>query len=293
MLRTGLSLQLAFDEWPARAPRSLELPLRTLAQRSRLGFCPADAVAGLDGLALAHPLRSALDGSRATGGDAAELLDVAATSLDRKAGLVRSARSSVVGQRLSGRLVAGLPLAFLAFLPAGGRMLDRRGSLLLVAGAGLLLAGMWWIARLMPAPPEHDAAAELADLAAAALRAGAPPATALAVSSRALPELRAEMSACCNRVRLGASWSRSLEMAGHAGLRELAATIRRGEQLGTPIDSGLRAFASERRQAAEAEFASRSGRAPVLMVLPLVLCVLPSFALLGLAPFLRGLSLGS
>jgi hypothetical protein len=50
-------------------------------------------------------------------------------------------------------------------------------------------------------------------------------------------------------------------------------------------------FAARRRAARSRDFDAAMRRAPVLMVVPLVICVLPSFLLLGVAPFLRGLSL--
>jgi pilus assembly protein TadC len=50
-------------------------------------------------------------------------------------------------------------------------------------------------------------------------------------------------------------------------------------------------FARRRRRRLQLEFDAATKKAPVMMVVPLVLCVLPSFCLLALAPFLRGLSL--
>jgi tight adherence protein B len=289
-----LSLRLALDAWPAHASAAFEGSLLDLARRLRLGLSVFDALDALEGTGMADTLRSIADVHLATGGDAAGLLDAAADGLEQRAGLLRDATTSVAGQRLSGKLVGALPFAFLVLLPAGGGWrFDRRGSLLVVVGAGLLLAGMAWIGRLMPSAPGTEPAADLAELAAAALRAGAPIGISLDVCSRSIVDLGAEIGACRRRTRLGASWSRSLGMAIDPNLVALAGVVRRSEELGTPIEPALRAFARERRRAAEAVFEAASRRAPILMVLPLVLCVLPSFVLLGLAPFLRGLSINS
>jgi pilus assembly protein TadC len=92
-------------------------------------------------------------------------------------------------------------------------------------------------------------------------------------------------------VRLGSSWTGALERSEDTGLAALAATIERAERTGTPIAAALVGFAKRRRQRLHLEFEAATKKAPVVMVVPLVLCVLPSFCLLALAPFLRGLAL--
>jgi tight adherence protein B len=284
-------MRAALSMWPERIPGTFSDELKGVAARLRLGADPVDAVTAASGVNSEGALRAIVAVHLETGCDAARLLDAAAANLERRAELLHGARAFASGPRLSGKLVAVLPLAFVPLLPASsGWRLDRRGSLLLVAGTGLLLAGMWWIARLLPAAPEADHAGSLAELSAAAIEAGLPLGRALEACSTGSADLDAAMSACVRRVRLGSSWAESLKRATYPGLAALASVVARSEELGTPIASALRAFGAERRVATEAAFEEASRRAPVLMVFPLVLCVLPSFVLLALAPFLRGLS---
>jgi pilus assembly protein TadC len=159
-----------------------------------------------------------------------------------------------------------------------------------VVGVALLLAGLGWIARLLPSEPGPDDAGVLAEFAAVAVEAGVPLARALEACATGTAELAAEMTVCARRVRLGSTWPNALQLSTNPGLADLAAVVARGQELGTPVAAALRAFAADRRIVTETAFEAASRRAPVLMVLPLVLCVLPSFVLLALAPFLRGLS---
>jgi tight adherence protein B len=294
LMRSGLSMRAALSAWPDHAPPEMAPALTAIARRLALGQRPSDAVAGLedalgDGAA---SLWSIVSVHLATGCDAAALLDAAADELDRRWAQLRSARAAASGPKLSGKLVAALPLSFIPMLPAGGAWrFDRRGCLLLVAGAGLLLAGMWWIARLLPRPPPPDGASDLAEMIAPALEAGLSMPDALELCSASVgAEVRRESELCRRRVRLGAGWARALGMSPDPGLVALAATVRRSETLGAPVGSALRAFARQRRSQSDIAFERAARRAPVLMVLPLVLCVLPSFVLLALAPFLRALS---
>jgi pilus assembly protein TadC len=88
---------------------------------------------------------------------------------------------------------------------------------------------------------------------------------------------------------LGASWPEALRRADD-GFGDLAAVIERATSSGSPVAAPLRSLAASRRLQAERSFEARLRRAPVVMVMPLTLCVLPSFAVLGLAPFLRGVA---
>jgi hypothetical protein len=56
-----------------------------------------------------------------------------------------------------------------------------------------------------------------------------------------------------------------------------------------PLADALESFAERWRRERTSAFDARLRRAPVLIVIPLTLLVLPSFLLLGVAPFVRGL----
>jgi hypothetical protein len=80
--------------------------------------------------------------------------------------------------------------------------------------------------------------------------------------------------------------------AGADGAADLVAAIARAEGHGLSPEASLRRFAAARRVMATRSFERDVRRAPVLMVLPLVLCVLPAFGLLAVGPFLRSITFG-
>jgi tight adherence protein C len=100
------------------------------------------------------------------------------------------------------------------------------------------------------------------------------------------------MSAAARRVRLGAGWVDALARAEEPSLRGLGASLGHAEELGLPVADALERFAHRGRAEAARRFEESIRKAPVKMMMPLTLCVLPSFILLGVAPFLRSLSLG-
>ena len=75
------------------------------------------------------------------------------------------------------------------------------------------------------------------------------------------------------------------------GLDELARTARHSGQSGAAIAVGCERVAARLREDAEDRAIGAAERAGVLIALPLTLCFLPAFMLLGLAPMV--LSLGS
>jgi tight adherence protein B len=172
----------------------------------------------------------------------------------------------------------------------GAALLDATGILITVTGAALALAGLACMERLVPRSPGDDPVALMAALVAGLLRSGLPLRAALAACLQRPP---AELSAPARRagrlVNLGASWSQALAACGDGALAELGVVGRRAQVSGMPIADALERWAERRRREALAAFEAELSRAPVLMVIPLTLLVLPSFVLLGVAPFLRSL----
>jgi tight adherence protein B len=266
--------------------------LEMLSRRIRLGSDAADAIAttcaswGPDAQRLALIVRS----TTRLGGDAPAMLEQTAASIQEREAATRGGRAAAAGAVLSGRMVAGLPLAFLPLTPmARAPLFDGPGLLLLVTGLAFALGGMWWIRRLVPTAPQEDGAGQVAELTAALISGGVGLSIALdhitAVSSGRSFERERRL------VRLGSSWTAAFERSQDDGLVALAATIQRAERTGSPIAAVLVEFARRRRQRLQLEFEAATKKAPVVMVVPLVLCVLPSFCFLALAPFLRGLTL--
>jgi tight adherence protein C len=164
---------------------------------------------------------------------------------------------------------------------------------MLVAGVLLALGGLHWVNRLVPVPPGSDASvAVVAEVLASVVAAGV---GLRMVIDLLAPKVPAELTDAFCRARrkviLGSTWSEALARSGHDDVRRLAEVLQNAQTLGTPVADGLRRLAGDLRTARALAFDQQIRRAPVLMVLPLVLCVLPSFLLLALGPFIRGLAL--
>jgi tight adherence protein B len=295
LLRAGASPRSALERWHHDAPWRLRPALRRMARRLKLG-------ASIDAsLAVLHSVMdsdlSALRGffavHRRAGGDLAETLDHLARSVERRATAAAAGRAAGAGAILSGRVVAALPLLMIPLAPAANAPLfDRSGLLLLAIGAGLAVGGLVWIARLVPKPPGEDPAAVVADIISSVLRGGTGLITALDIAAEHAPDdIRVSLHRARRRVRLGISWPDALSEANDESMRALAVSIRRAAELGVPAADALRSFSANRRAQQLRAFETAMRRAPVWMVLPLSFCVLPAYALLGLGPYLRSISI--
>ena len=287
-IRAGVPAREAVARWDAIGPGAAAVVARCVA----LGESPAAAFARAEEVlgAAAPALARCFALQRAAGGSLPRLLERVAEGVERDAAATRASRATTSGPRLSGRLVAGLPLAF-APLTSGGNPLrgGAAGVALLAAGVALAGAGLWWIGRLLPLPPDgDDGAAALADDLAAALEGGIGLIPALeAVAEHPPRGLEPALARAHRRVSLGAGWVPALEREG-AALRSLSQVLARSTTWGTPAAASLRAWAQARRAEARTEMQRRLRRAPVLMVVPLTVCVLPSFVLLAFGPFVLG-----
>lgn len=292
-MRVEPNARRALASWHEHAPTDLRPSLQRLARRLELGDRAENVVGELEadmGPAAAS-LASILSVHAELGGDSARMLEGLADSLEQSATEAALGRAASAGALLSGRMVAGLPLIFLPLTPlTRAPLLDLPGIVMLLLGAGLAVTGMRWIGTLIPVPPaEDDPVAAVADGAAAVVRGGVGLDRALeAIANHSTNPLlaRAHRIVC-----LGCSWSDALRRADDEGLVALAYVIDRTEVLGLPVAGALEGLARHRRVQRSRDFERAVRRAPVLMVVPLTLCVLPSFGLLALGPFLRGLSL--
>ena len=271
--------------------------LRRLSNRLRLGQRPVEAVNALDGVLEedAAALAAVIAVVSRTGGDAARMVNGVADSARLRDELRATANSYGAGARLSARMVAGLPLAFVPLSPMSRAPLaDPVALLLLVIGLGLAVGGLAWVSALFPRPQPHDDhAAAFADLLASSLDAGAGVTeTVREVCSFPPPGLEGPVPRVAGLLDLGLPWMDALAGTRDEGLVRLSVTIRGAGALGLPIASSLRSFAAARRKERAAEFEAAVRRAPVRMAVPLAICVLPAYVILGIAPFLRGLSLG-
>ncbi len=210
---------------------------------------------------------------------------------------LRSARASVE-RRLKGadvERVMGAKVVLAALGLLLGAAASTAGPQALLAAAAMAAGGFvlpdFILARRAARDRQRAEARvpDLLDIVAVGASAGLTPRLALeraaALSDGAL---RAELERARAEVALGASWWIALRGAaarsGIAQLRRLAITLERSVRLGTPAAGPLRQLAREVRAEQRARAEERAGRAPVVMLFPLVFCILPAFVVAAVVP---------
>lgn len=170
-----------------------------------------------------------------------------------------------------------------------------------VSAGGALLLGRWFRTRRDGSSRHRDDSVtrclpEVVDLIALATTAGHPLVDAVAVTRPVLPaELLPGLDHTITRIGSGDLLDQavgSLADSWGPNAAPLVHVLTDHLRYGTPLVPGLERLGTEsrsqRRRAAEV----RSRRLPVLLLFPLVVCVLPAFGLLTIAPLLAG-TLGS
>ena len=224
----------------------------------------------------------------AAAGAAAFLALAPRTSLGKEASLARPAASP----RRAGRwrpvlcLLAGTAAA----LFVGGRV-------------GLVVApvaaGAAWVALARAEPSavrqEREAAARelphVVDLLSCALRSGAAPPAALTAVVAACPGPTAQrLSSALARLRMGVDpvlvWG---SLTGDDVLAPLGRTLVRAESSGAPVADEVERLADELELASLSAAEDRARSVGVKAAIPLGLCLLPAFMLIGIVPTVAGL----
>ena len=286
------SIRTALLEWPSWVEADVRDEIERVRRRAVLGATPSDAASVLARRWGEHwnTVVSILDATSHAGGSASAGLKAAARWMEETAASGHRARATSAGARLSAWMVGALPFGFLPLVPvARAPLADPPGLIVLVLGVALGVSGLLWIERLVPkSPATEDPGASTATLLAGILGGGASVGDAIrACSGRDI--LGGELRAAARRVTLGASWSVALALSSSEAVRDLGSALERSDRLGLPATETLMLVAERRRRERATRLDAELRRAPVVMVLPLVLCVLPSFLLIGVVPFLRGL----
>lgn len=219
------------------------------------GIAAVWTVAEVSGAPLGHALRAVAETLR----DAAES--------------ERDAEVSLSGPRATARLVSWLPAAGVVMAAVVGADIvgtatSPPGAATLGGGALLMLAGRWWMRALV----------------------------ARATARRPLPALSEELVAIAlaggTSAEAGIRLAReATEAAGLRTFEEIGArsTMRLASSAGVPAVELLTASARQQRRSARAEARSASAALGVRLMVPLGVCVLPSFLLLAVAPLLLSL----
>ncbi len=128
-------------------------------------------------------------------------------------------------------------------------------------------------------------------LLADALRSGQAPLEALSVVAGALPgPASTRLAAVVPRLRLGVDplqvWS---DIAVDPALGPLGRALARAQRSGAPVVAAVERLADELARAARADVEDRARAVGVKAAVPLGLCLLPAFVLIGIVPVVAGL----
>lgn len=167
----------------------------------------------------------------------------------------------------------------------------------LVAGAGAGASAWWVLQRSEPAGERREreqAAGELpqfVDLVACALRAGAAPAQALGAVAHASPGPGAtRVLRVLDQLRWGLDPAQAWSLlADDDVLAPLGRALVRVEDTGGSVVEAVEALADELESAGLAAVEDRARTVGVKAALPLGLCLLPAFMLLGIVPIVAAL----
>lgn len=128
------------------------------------------------------------------------------------------------------------------------------------------------------------------DLFAACLEAGLPPRTALlAVTDSLRGPLADDLGYVTSQVAVGATEEQAWRtLIGHPVLGVAARDIARAVETGAPLTSVVAAHAVDARAQRKTAIESAAKAVGVRAVLPLMLCFLPAFMLIGVVPIVAG-----
>jgi len=215
-----------------------------------------------------HGLAAAWEVATDAGAPLAPTLHRFAASLRGLADNERDARTALAGPQATTRLVMVLPVVgllfgfALGFDPIGTLFSTSAGLGCLVTGVVLIAVARLWSSRLLrSARPSTSVPGLGYDLVAIAVSGGA-----------SLPRARAAVDAALT--------AHGLVADDVDGILALSA------RAGVPAALLLRSAADEARREARALGQRRAERLSVTLMLPLGVCILPAFMLLGVAPMM-------
>lgn len=211
-----------------------------------------------------------------SGAPLASTLDRLAAALTELERIAERRSVLLAGPRATIRLVVVLPLCSVLLGTALGFdplvvLLSPGGMALAVSGVALLLLGARWASRLAERMAKTEWVAGLeCELCWIALSAGATPNEALRRVADAVSDNRAEWVRLSTLTRDGAVHS----------------VLRTSTAFGTPAGPLLLSEATAARSRAIASLEREAERLGVRVLVPLGVCVLPAFVLLGVVPML-------
>ena len=129
---------------------------------------------------------------------------------------------------------------------------------------------------------------------AVALRAGAPTASAVRQAAAALPGPAADrLLVAADRIALGVPPARVwTALASDPELAAVGRALARAERTGAPVAAVVERLADDLSEAGRAQVEDRARAVGVRAAVPLGVCLLPSFLLLGIVPLVTSLVAG-
>lgn len=237
--------------------------------------------------------------TRELGAPLAEVLESVAASVADSGRAEGSRAAALSGPRTTARLLAALPVAGLGLgalvgaQPATVLLDGGAGSLAGAIGLGLLVLGHRLTGRLVAAArggADGVDEALVLDLAAAALASGASVPGCLIALGASLD--REPLRVAGRALLLGADWDEAWREARASGPPgALEASLRPGWEDGASPAPLLRARATALRDSRQSRDEEAAQRLAVRLVVPLGMCHLPAFVLLGIVPVVAGLGL--
>ena len=218
----------------------------------------------------AQAARAALQVAQRVGAGMAGAIESTAAAARERAALRRTLQTAMAGPMATARLVVMLPLLgpVLAFAlgmdPLQAFTSGVIGPIAIGVGVLLMLAALLWSRRIIARASATDAAAGLElELLGVAVRGGV-----------SLESARAHVADALAAHGLAAAHDDAVDE-----ISDLAA------RAGVPVRSLLESEARAQRHAASQEAERRAAKAAVALTIPLGVCVLPAFVLLGVVPF--------
>lgn len=193
-----------------------------------------------------------------------------ATSLRSLSQNQRDLKTALAAPAATARMVMVLPIVgvlfglALGFDSIGTLFTTEPGLVCLALGLGLMLLARWWNGRLIAWSQPQDLTPGLGlDLMAIAVSGGA-----------SIPRARDAVSEARERCGLALD-------ATNIAIEDVLDLSRRA---GVPAAALLRSEATEARRVARSDGERKAASLAVTLMLPLGLCILPAFMLLGVAP---------
>lgn len=185
----------------------------------------------------------------------------------------------------------------LAGLAGAGTAALLRGGVGVVAGGVVAVVCWRRLSRLEGAAVRRERAAvardlpHLVGLLSSVLRTGAAPEEAVRTVVAALPGPAADRLAVVpERLAVGLDPTRVwLDLADDPGLAPLGRALARSVRSGAPVAAVVSRLAEDLRDDARSQVEERARAVGVRAAVPLGLCLLPSFLLLGIVPLVAGL----